>query len=207
MHESEKWKWSCLVVGLLATPWTAAFQAPPSMGFSRQEYWSGVPLPSLCSSPDVIINCLLAFFLPSFKAWLKCYLSQMSFLFIYFLLLEDTPFSFTLQYYNGFCHTSTWIGHRYTYVPSLLNSPPTSLPTTDIIFDWSIFKQDLPCSSAGKESASNAEDLGLVPGSERSPGEGNGNPLKYSCLENPMDRGAWQAIVHGVTKSRTQLSN
>ena len=45
MHESEKWKWSC--VWLLATPWIAAHQAPPSMGFSRQEYWSGVPLPSL----------------------------------------------------------------------------------------------------------------------------------------------------------------
>ena len=71
---------------------------------------------------------LLACFLPSFKAWLKCNLSQTSFLFIYFLLLENTPFSFTLQYYNGFCHTSTWIGHRYTYVPSLLNLPPFSFP-------------------------------------------------------------------------------
>ena len=48
MHESEKWKWSCFShVWLLATPWTAAYQAPLSMGFSRQEYWSGVPLPSL----------------------------------------------------------------------------------------------------------------------------------------------------------------
>ena len=56
-------------------------------------------------------------------------------------------------------------------------------------------------------SACNAGDLGLIPGSGRSPGEGNGNPLQYSCLENPMDRGAWWAIVHGVTKSRTRLSN
>ena len=47
MHESEKWKWSCSVVSDSATPWTAAYQAPPSMGFSRQEYWSGVPLRSL----------------------------------------------------------------------------------------------------------------------------------------------------------------
>ena len=44
-------------------------------------------------------------------------------------------------------------------------------------------------------------DLGSIPGSGRSPGEGNGNPLQYSCLENPMDREAWQATVHGVTKS------
>ena len=46
----------------------------------------------------------------------------------------------------------------------------------------------------------NARDLGLVPGSGRSPEEGNGNPLEHSCLENPMDRGAWQAIVYGVTR-------
>ena len=61
--------------------------------------------------------------------------------------------------------------------------------------------------SDGKASAYNAGDLGLIPGSERSPGEGNGNPLQYSCLENPMDRGAWWATVHGVAKSQTRLSN
>ena len=54
-------------------------------------------------------------------------------------------------------------------------------------------------------SASNAGDPGLIPGLGRSPGEGNGNPLQYSCLENPMDRGAWQATVRGVAKSRTRL--
>ena len=57
-----------------------------------------------------------------------------------------------------------------------------------------------------KESACNSGDLGLIPGSGRSPGEGKGNPLQYSCLENPMDRGAWQATVHGVAKSQTRLS-
>ena len=54
-------------------------------------------------------------------------------------------------------------------------------------------------SSDSKESACNAGDPGLILGSGRSPGEGNGNPLHYSCLDNPMDRGAWQATVHGVT--------
>ena len=49
-------------------------------------------------------------------------------------------------------------------------------------------------------NAGNKRDVGLIPGSGRSPGEGNGNPLQYSCLENPMDRGAWWAIVHGATK-------
>ena len=55
-------------------------------------------------------------------------------------------------------------------------------------------------------SACNTGDPGLIPGLGRSPGEGNGNPLQYSCLENPMDRGAWYATVHGVTKSWTRLS-
>ena len=62
-------------------------------------------------------------------------------------------------------------------------------------------------SSDGKESACNVGDLGSVAGLGRSPGEWHGNPLQYSCLENPMDRGAWQATVHGVTKSQTRLSN
>ena len=57
----------------------------------------------------------------------------------------------------------------------------------------------LPCSSDGEESACNAGDLGLIPGLGRSSGEGNGNPLQYSYLENPMDGGGWQATVHGVT--------
>ena len=56
-------------------------------------------------------------------------------------------------------------------------------------------------------SAYNVGDLGSIPGSGTSPGEGNGNPLQYSCLENPMDRGAWYATVHGVAKSQTRLSD
>ena len=56
-------------------------------------------------------------------------------------------------------------------------------------------------------SACNVGDLDSIPGLGRSPGEGNGNLLQYSCLENPMDRGAWWATVHGVAKSLTRLSN
>ena len=62
---------------------------------------------------------------------------------------------------------------------------------------------DFPGGSNGKASTYNAGDLGLIPGSGRSSGEGNGNPLQYSCLENPMDGGAWQATVRGVAKSQT----
>ena len=59
----------------------------------------------------------------------------------------------------------------------------------------------------GKESACNVGDLGLIPGSGRTPGEGNGYPLQYSCLEDSMDRGAWPAAVHGVAESQTGLSD
>ena len=58
-----------------------------------------------------------------------------------------------------------------------------------------------------KNPPANAGDTGSIPGSGRSPGEGNGNPLRYSCLENSMDRGAWWAIVLGVAKSHTRLSD
>ena len=64
-------------------------------------------------------------------------------------------------------------------------------------------KLGFPGGSKDKASACNLGDLGLIPGLGRSPGEGNGNPLQHSCLENPMDRGAWWVTVHGVSKSWT----
>ena len=69
----------------------------------------------------------------------------------------------------------------------------------DLLIHW--------CWLSGKESACNARDPGKIPGSGRSPGKGKGNPLQYSCLGNPIDRGAWQTTVHGVAKSQTQLSD
>ena len=108
-------------VRLFVTPWTLAYQAPLSMGFSRQEYWSGLPFPS-----------------------------------------------------------------------------PGDLP------DPGIEPKDQPLEPPGEPNApSSIEDLGSIPGLGRSPEEGNGNPLQYSCLENPMDGGTWQATVHGVAKSWT----
>ena len=68
-------------------------------------------------------------------------------------------------------------------------------------------QEDFPGGSDGKASVYNVGDLGSVPGSGRSPGEGTGNPLQYSCLENLMDSGAWQARIHGFTKSGTQMSD
>ena len=131
---SNAWKWKVKLkslsrVWLFATPWTADYQAPPSMGFSRQEYWSGVPVPSPLSAWGLhllICNSLMGF----------------------------------------------------------------------------------PCSSVGKESAYHTGDLGSIPWSGRSPEEGNGNPLQYSCMENPMDRGAWQAVFSSWSrKNWTWFSN
>ena len=97
-------------VRLFVTPWTAAYQTPPSVGFSRQEYWSGVPSPS-----------------------------------------------------------------------------PITFNNLDIIILFESFSGD----SDNQESSFNAGDQSLIPESGRSPGEGNGNPLQYSCLENSMGRGTW----------------
>ena len=63
-----------------------------------------------------------------------------------------------------------------------------------------------PCGSVVKNPPANAGDSGLITGSGRSPGRGNGNPLQYSCLGNPMDRGAWWTTVYKVAKSQTRLS-
>ena len=68
-----------------------------------------------------------------------------------------------------------------------------------------MFLWGFPGGSGGKESTCMAGDLGSIPGLGRSPGEGSGNSLQYSCLENPMDRGAWWATAHGVAKSLPRL--
>ena len=73
-----------------------------------------------------------------------------------------------------------------------------------IYFKFSL--ESFPCNLVSKESACSAGDPGSIPDLGRFPGEGNGNPLQYPCLENLMDRGAWWATVHGVSKSRARLS-
>ena len=88
-------------------------------------------------------------------------------------------------------------------IPSPASFPPENMCSSKSV---SLF---LFCMSSYEglkgRSACNPGDLGLILGLARSPGEGNGNPLHYSCLENPMDRGAWRAAVRGVTKSQTRL--
>ena len=81
-----------------------------------------------------------------------------------------------------------------------------SLATRHFLFPEQLL-QGLPGGSVVKNLPANAGDTGYLPGSGRSHRERNGNPIQYSCLENPMDGGAWEAAVHGVAKSRTRLSN
>ena len=89
-------------------------------------------------------------------------------------------------------------------LPCHLSFTPSSLNlVTQFISHY--FLCGLPQWLSSKDSASNVGDMGSIPGSGRFPGEGNGNPLQYSCLGNPIDRGAWWAIVHGVTKSWIRL--
>ena len=101
--------------------------------------------------------------------------------------------------------------------PSLWKLTPSPLSLPSILpgrLQWSecqilsiLLTPGFPGGSDGKESARCAGDSGSIPGSGRSPGEGNGNPLQDSCLENSMDGGAWWATVHGVMESRTRLSD
>ena len=131
--------WVTSVVSDSVRPHMAAHQAPPSLGFSRQEHWSGLPFPSpwLTLGPSI-----------------------------------NTVFQLT-----QFC-SFLW--------PSNPGGPAV---------------ENLPA------SAWDARDADLIPRLGRSPGVGNGNLLQCSCLENPMNKGAWWAIVHGVAKSRTWLSD
>ena len=79
----------------------------------------------------------------------------------------------------------------------------------EMCFPDSTWALDFPGGASGKESACQCRrhrEKGLIPGSGRSPGGGHGNPLQYSCLENPMDRGAWRATAHGVAESQTRIS-
>ena len=118
----------------------------------------------------------------------------------------------------------SWWGHNRTkdqltsvFVPALIlamqgwtNQFPSFCPLIYKMYEYPPFThlfEYLPGCSDGKESVYNAGDLGSIPGLGRSPGEGNGNPLQYYCLENPIDRGARKATVHKVAKTRTQLSN
>ena len=116
--------------------------------------------------------------------------------------------------YRYACFQDLWFSSVTQPCPTLCNPMDCSMPGLPVhdqhlwfmvlvnINTWTFFG-----GSDGKESACNAGDLGLIPGLGRSPGEVNGNSLQYPCLGNSMDRGTWQATVHGIAKSQARLSN
>ena len=149
----------------------AAHQAPLSLGFSRQEHWSGLPFPS------PITGIVSHYWIPDF-----CVTVPLKHLLCWRL--------FCLLLYPQ-CLEQCLVRGVFS------QSHRTSI--------WRIW--GFCGGSDSRESACNAGDSGLIPGSGISPGGGHGNPLQYSGWENSMDRGTWEATVHGVTKSQTRLSD
>ena len=117
-------------------------------------------------------------------------------IFSYYSLLQDTE-------YSSLCCKVSLCCLFILYRSSFVSANPKFLIYPSPICRFCTYTGDLVI----KKSTCNAGDTGLIPGSGRSPGRGNGNLLQYSCLRNPMDRGAWRATVHGVAKSQTRLSD
>ena len=120
--------------------------------------------------------------------------------------VQSSVFLFKRSSYCGKIHIKVYYFNHFKVYNSGL-----CLFLTGLLFSYflgiNLIINDFPCGSNSKESACNAGDLGSIPGSGKSNGEGHGNPFQYSCLENPMDWGVWRAIVCGVTKSQIRLSN
>ena len=175
-----------------------AFQVPPSMGFSRQEYWSGVPLTSL-------LGHLTRHYYPLTNSSLYSPFPSVLFLClftVYLLAIIPSTVPHPLKLWNqsvSALEVRAFIAHLFGCFQCLQIS--LSMSTC-------MKNQGLPWWLSGKESSCHAEDaggVGSIPGSGRSPGGGQGRPLQYSCLENLVDRGAYQSMAHRITKSWTQL--
>ena len=198
MHESEKSKGSR--IRLFATPWTAAYQAPPPMGFSRQEYWSGLPLPS-----PVKRSRLGEFGKEYWKEGATEKEGKPGDSGIWEGKWErNTKSSVSICQMN-----ERYVYAEFKYRPFWPNDLHILIQFLNTFLFNIIGVNKLlgfPDGSAGKEFTWNAEDTGSVPELGRSPGGGQGNPLQYSCLENPTDRGSWKATVQRVRKGWMWLS-
>ena len=194
-------------VQLFATLWTVTCQASLSVGFSRQEYWNGLP----CHPPGIFLT----------KGFKPClYISCI-------WQVGSLPLCHLRSEIKKMCACAKSLQSCST----LCNPMDCNLPGFSIhgilqarILEWvsmsssGIFPTQganlylcVVATSSGKQTHSEGQcrdirDAGSIPGLGRSPAGRHGNPLQYSCLENPMDRGAWQATVHGAAKSQTRLS-
>ena len=179
-----------------------AHHVPLSLGFSRQEYWSGLPFPPPMRESEIAQSCLTLrdpmdcslsgssvhrIFQAGVLEWVVIAVSNIS--------IYNGPNPQDSQYWeNQNVSYELWVimMHQYRFFSC-------NKDTTLVIFLGG---------SDSKESAYNAEDLGSIPESGRSPGGRNGSPLQYSCQENTMGRGAWRATFHGVAESdMTEVTN
>ena len=127
--------------------------------------------------------------------------------FFQFMYITKKRRKITYYIYSDICHF-----YYSSFIYDASNSPDVIFLIPQMLALVFLLDQFSPCTgfprgSDSKVSVCNAGDPGSILGLGRSPGEGNGNPFQYSCLENPMDRGAWWAVLHGVPKSRIRLRN
>ena len=164
-------------------------------------------LSSFIPSPPLPFALLPCFLLPPFPPLLLLFhlLPSITKLFDFSRSLLLHPQDFLKLLEKDFCSShSMTMQLSKSQTPSLwLNPMNSSQPLTYLLLTCPTF----PGGSVAKNSPANAGDVGSIPGSGRSSGGRHDTQLQYSCLGNPMDRGAWQATVHGVTESQTQLSN
>ena len=201
-----------------ATTWTVACQAPLSMGFSRQEYWGGLPCPPPGDSPDPgtePVSCVPHSGRQVLYHWATWF----------FNLLQPTHLTLGSRWVNWFRYSRLGkplaiLCVHSTACTTLLKARAldshhrqqkffiATLAFIPHLFIYHHLPKDagFPHTSVGKESDCSAGNPVSIPGLGRSLGEGNGNPLQYSCLENPMDRRAWQATVHGVASALHDLA-
>ena len=213
----------CSVMSDSATAWTVACQAPLSMGFSRQDHWNGLPCPLPGDSPN-----------PAIEPESRVFPTMAGGFFTteppgFFNLLQTIQLTLASRWVNWFhrsilgkplailcTHSGAWTtllkaraldSHHWQCRFFMSGDVVTLAFISHLLIDHHLPKDvGFPHSSVGKESACSVGDPVSVRGLGRSLGEGNGNPLQYSCLENPMDRGAWQATVHGVTRTGHDLA-
>ena len=154
------------------------------------ENWPFLVLWPLLSFPNLLAYWVQHFNSISFRIWNRSAGILSPSLPLFIVMLPEAHLT---------SHSRMSISRR-VITPSWLSGPWWSFLYSSPVYSCHLFLISGPGGSDSKESACNAGDLGLTPGSGRTPGEGNGNPGQYSFLKNPLDRGAWQARVHGVAK-------
>ena len=207
-------------------PWTVACQAPLSMGFSRQEYWSGLPCPSPgfiwvrkpvydCHTLFCVKYCQVGVAILG-NSWHLLLLHCDTHLLCPYLWLSHSVILhvgvsiWLLHLVSPFQNIIKNMGHWTWWSWEPLPCDIFQLGHGNLLLNYfqviSFITQLIKSPPAVQMSACKAGDPGSIPRSGRSPGEGNGNPLQYSHLRNPMDRGAWQAIDHGVARVGRDLA-